>query len=251
LTRPGRAGNLPAVSNDYYAPGAQRASRVNALFARIAQRYDLINDLQSFGLHRRWKRRLVELARPRPGAGKQALDVCCGTGDIARALAATGAEVTGLDFSAEMLAVAHQRDHRGPTVNFCQGDAMNLPFAAGSFDTVTVGYGLRNLADWHRGLQEMVRVARPGGCIAVLEFGKPDFAPWRWMYFTYLRLVVPILGLVFCRDAAAYAYILESLRHYPAQHGLAAAMRDAGLTDVAIVNFLGGAMTINLGRKTD
>jgi demethylmenaquinone methyltransferase/2-methoxy-6-polyprenyl-1,4-benzoquinol methylase len=235
------------MSNEFYAPGTQRAAKVGDLFARIARRYDLLNDLQSFGLHRRWKRRAVDLAAVTPGM--RALDVCCGTGDLALALAGRGADVTGLDFSAEMLAVANERNTGPKPVAFLRGDAQQLPFADSSFEAVTVGYGLRNLADWRAGLAELSRVLRPGGRLVILDFGKPDLAPWRWIYFAYLRLCVPVMGLLFCGNAAAYAYILESLKHYPAQHGVAARMSELGLTEVRIVNFLGGAMTINLARK--
>jgi demethylmenaquinone methyltransferase/2-methoxy-6-polyprenyl-1,4-benzoquinol methylase len=126
---------------------------------------------------------------------------------------------------------------------------MELPFRDGSFDIVTVGYGLRNLADWERGLSEMSRVAKPGGRLLVLDFGKPDSAAWRGIYFGYLRLFVPCLGLLFCGSASAYAYILESLKHYPAQHGVADVMRRMGLAKVRIINLLGGVMTINVGEK--
>jgi len=231
------------MANQFYAPGADRADRVNALFARIAARYDLINDLQSFGLHRLWKRRVIGLAAVRPG--ERALDVCCGTGDLAFALARRGARVTGLDFTEPMLAVARQRAAREGAVEFLQGDALKLPFAAAAFDVVTVGYGLRNLASWEAGLDEMVRVARPGARLLVLDFGKPDNAVWRWLYFTYLRLFVPLLGRLCCGDAQAYAYILESLKHYPAQRGVEARMRSLGLTELRTVNLLGGVMSIN------
>jgi demethylmenaquinone methyltransferase/2-methoxy-6-polyprenyl-1,4-benzoquinol methylase len=237
------------VSNVYYAPGDARATKVNDLFARIARRYDLINDLQSFGLHRSWKRRLVGLARVAPGAA--ALDLCCGTGDIAFALAQRGAQVTGLDFSAPMLEVAARRHLQAPIPNlkFQQGDAQQLPFADNSFDIVTVGYGLRNLASWQRGLEEMFRVARPGARLIVLDFGKPPNALWRAVYFTHLRLSVPLIGLLFCGDASAYAYILESLKHYPAQLAVAEKMRELKLADVRVINLLGGAMAINYGEK--
>jgi demethylmenaquinone methyltransferase / 2-methoxy-6-polyprenyl-1,4-benzoquinol methylase len=232
------------MANKFYDPGAQRAARVAALFARIAARYDLINDLQSFGLHRLWKRRLVALAEVRPGAA--ALDLCCGTGDLAFELARRGAHVTGLDFSPAMLDVARRRAGGRPgDVEFLTGDAMHLPLADNAFDIVTMGYGLRNLADWETGLREMIRVAKPGGRVLVLEFGKPDNGLWRGIYFTYLRLFVPLLGRVFCGDAAAYAYILESLQHYPAQRGLAARMESLGLRSVRTVNLLGGVMSIN------
>jgi ubiquinone/menaquinone biosynthesis methyltransferase len=154
-----------------------------------------------------------------------------------------------------MLEVARQRNTKrtaAPYIpEFIQGDAMKLPFEAGQFNIVTVGYGLRNLSHWETGLSEMLRVAKPGGRVLVLDFGKPDNALWRALYFTYLRLCVPVLGLVFCRNAAAYAYILESLKHYPAQNGVAAQMRDLGMRNVHIVNLLGGVMSINYGEKAD
>jgi demethylmenaquinone methyltransferase / 2-methoxy-6-polyprenyl-1,4-benzoquinol methylase len=291
------------MANIFYEPGRQRAAKVRDLFARIAPRYDLLNDLQSFGLHRYWKRRLVQLAGAR--SGLLALDVCCGTGDIALSLARQGAAVTGLDFSKEMLAVARakseirnptrcdgataRRESEGnpkpeirsrdevastnppthqsinpsiqssthppipsfPTLRFVHGDAQQLPFPDSSFDIVTIGYGLRNLADMEIGLREMQRVAKPGGRLLVLDFGKPDNPLWLSLYFGYLRLFVPVLGLIFCGSASAYAYILESLKHYPAQQGVAAKMRDLGLANVRIISFLGGVMSINYAEKPE
>jgi demethylmenaquinone methyltransferase/2-methoxy-6-polyprenyl-1,4-benzoquinol methylase len=239
------------VSNAYYQPGEQRAAKVSDLFARIARRYDLLNDLQSFGLHRNWKRRVIKLAGVTPGS--LALDLCCGTGDISFALAKQGAETTGLDFSAEMLAVAAQRhDHsklKSPNLKFLQGDAQQVPFPENSFDVITVGYGLRNLTSWERGVDEMFRVAKPGARLIVLDFGRPANALWRTIYFTHLRLSVPLIGLLFCGDASAYAYILESLKHYPAQLAVAEKMRALELKNVQVINLLGGAMAINYGEK--
>jgi demethylmenaquinone methyltransferase/2-methoxy-6-polyprenyl-1,4-benzoquinol methylase len=239
------------MSNVYYAPGEARAAKVNDLFARIARRYDLINDLQSFGLHRRWKRRVADLARA--AIGTRALDLCCGTGDIAFALARRGAEVTGLDFSAQMLEVAARRNLKSQIshLKFIQGDAQALPFPESTFDIVTVGYGLRNLASWERGLEEMHRVSRPGARLLVLDFGKPPNALWRAIYFTHLKLSVPLIGLLFCGDASAYAYILESLKHYPAQLAVAGKMRELKLKNVRVINLLGGAMAINYGEKAE
>ncbi len=238
------------MSNAYYAPGEQRAAKVNELFARIARRYDLINDLQSFGLHRSWKRRVVDLACIAQGG--RALDLCCGTGDISFALARRGAEVTGLDFSAEMLAVAAERQHRDqgrPAPVFIQGDAQQILFPNDSFDAVTVGYGLRNLTSWERGLEEMHRVAKPGGRLVVLDFGKPPNALWRALYFAHLSCSVPVIGLLFCGNAQAYAYILESLKKYPAQLAVEEKMRALKLKNVRVINLLGGAMAINYGEK--
>ena len=237
------------MSNVFYAPGEARAAKVNDLFARIARRYDLINDLQSFGLHRNWKRRVAELAQVSPGA--RALDLCCGTGDISFVLAQRGAETTGLDFSPQMLAVAKARSQKlkCPAPNFIQGDAQQLPFADNTFDIVTVGYGLRNLSSWQRGLEAMHRVARPGARLIVLDFGKPANALWRMVYFAHLKMSVPLIGLLFCGNASAYAYILESLKHYPAQLAVAEKMRQLELTNVRVHNLLGGAMAINYGEK--
>jgi demethylmenaquinone methyltransferase / 2-methoxy-6-polyprenyl-1,4-benzoquinol methylase len=239
------------VSNEFYAPGEKRAAKVNDLFARIARHYDFLNDLQSFGLHRSWKRRVLALARVAPG--DRALDLCCGTGDIAFALSGAGAKTTGLDFSAEMLGVAGRRKQKNSghqtAPEFLQGDAQQLPFPENSFDVVTVGYGLRNLTHWERGVEEMARVARPGARLVVLDFGKPPNTLWRSLYFLHLRLSVPLIGLLFCGNAQAYAYILESLKHYPAQLAVAEKMRALKLQNVRVINLLGGAMAINYAEK--
>ncbi len=242
------------MANKFYAPGETRASRVQDLFARIAPRYDLINDLQSFGLHRLWKRRLVRLARLQPG--ERALDLCCGTGDVTLALAGKEVEAVGLDFSEAMLAIARQRlasqwggDSAGKRAEFVLGDGENLSDPDNSFDIVTISYGLRNLSDWRSGLAEMHRVSKPGGRLLVLEFGKPDNAVWRRLYFSYLRLIVPVFGKIFCGDAQTYSYILESLLHFPGQKGIAAALEELGCSNVRTYNLLGGIMSINYAQK--
>ena len=244
--------------NKFHQPGEQRAARVEDLFAIVAPRYDFINDLQSLGLHRHWKRMLVKMAGVQPG--DRALDVCCGTGDVAFALRQSGAEVTALDFSAAMLAVAQVRaqDCSGglrppgnapPPVQFLRGDALRLPFPGESFDVVTVAYGLRNLSDWERGLEEMWRVARPGARLLVLDFGKPDNPLWRRLYFAYLKFVVPWFGKLLCHDSATHAYIFASLQDYPAQRGIAAKMESLHCAGIQVRNLMGGAMSINFGRK--
>ena len=233
------------MSNKYYQPGEQRGARVGDLFDTIAPRYDLINDLQSLWLHRRWKRLLVKIAGVRPG--EKALDICCGTGDIAFALRAAGAEVVGLDFSPAMLSVAQKRVR--DKVKFIQGDAQHVPFEDAAFDIVTIGYGLRNLESWEAGLEEMARLARPGGRILALDFGKPENPVWRRVYFSWLRWGVPVFGKIFCHDSATYSYILESLKAYPAQRGVAEKLRALGCRDVQVRNLLGGAMCIHFARK--
>lgn len=235
------------MPNTYYAPGEDRARRVQALFSRISRRYDLINDLQSFGLHRYWKQKVVQLAQLRPG--EKALDLCTGTGDIAFQLSRPGSMVVGLDFTRGMLEQAARRDSP-KKVAFLQGDALRLPFPKESFEVLTIGYGLRNLADFSGGLQEMLRVLKPGGRLLVLDFGKPPNSLWRRIYFSYLRLVVPLFGKMFCGDSAAYAYILESLEHYPAQEGVASELSRLGCRNSRVHNFLGGVMSINYAERS-
>ncbi len=235
------------MASGYYVDGAERAEKVRSLFGRIAPRYDLINDLQSFGLHRFWKNRLVRAARIQPG--ERVLDICTGTGDLALRFAECGAQATGCDFTAAMLDQARQRPEAG-RVEFVQADALNLPFADATFDAASMGYGLRNLADLDRGLAEMCRVVKPGGRLLILDFGKPANPLWRALYFAYLRFVVPIFGRLLCGDAAAYSYILESLRAYPGQEPVAARLRALGCGRVEVDNLLGGIMAIHRAVRT-
>jgi demethylmenaquinone methyltransferase/2-methoxy-6-polyprenyl-1,4-benzoquinol methylase len=242
------------MANKFYDSGQERASKVRDLFAAIAPKYDLINDLQSFGLHRYWKRKMITMARLQPG--DQALDLCCGTADIAIAMEARGASVIGLDFSGPMLDVARQRlaamESSGVSrhdIVLARGDALRLPLRDEQFDVVTISYGLRNLADFRGGLAEMLRVLKPGGRLLILDFGKPENPIWRKLYFFYLRLFVPLLGRLFCGDSETHAYILESLLHYPAQRGIAALLEELQCRQVRIVNLFGGMMSINYAEK--
>lgn len=240
--------------NPFYDPGAGRGPRVHELFSRIAGRYDLINDLQSFGLHRYWKHRLLGLAKAQRGTS--ALDLCCGTGDLAFGLAHRGARVVGVDFTEGMLEIAQRRVRAAATKSsnrvvpeFVRADALRLPFAEGEFDIVTIAYGLRNLADLAGGLREIRRVLKPGGRLLVLDFGKPNNALWRAVYLAYLRRFVPILGRVLAGSADAYGYILESLQHYPGQEGVAAQLRQLGYENIRVVNLLGGVMGIDYAER--
>lgn len=177
-----------------------------------------------------------------------ALDVCCGTGDITLALQKHSPQVIGLDFTFPMLQAARRRAPSNPIL-YVQGDALALPFPDESFHVVTIGYGLRNLADLEHGLHELLRVAKPGGRILILDFGKPENRVWRKIYFTYLKLFVPLFGRVFAGQSEAYGYILESLLHYPAQLGVRAKMKELHCRNVQLFNFLGGVMSINYGEK--
>lgn len=241
------------MTNRFYSADDHRAEKAHALFSIIARRYDILNDVMSLGLHRRWKNRLVTLAG-RPG---NALDLCCGTGDIAQRMPG---RVIGVDFTAEMLQVAQTRCSREPArgqnppragsrLQFVQADALRLPFPDASFDVVSVGYGLRNLADLEAGLREIHRVLRPGGKLLSLDFGKPAWSIWRFFYFAYLKFWLPILGKLFVGDGDAYGYILASLQHYPAQRGVKELMGRAGFAQCRFEEFCLGAMAINLGVK--
>jgi demethylmenaquinone methyltransferase/2-methoxy-6-polyprenyl-1,4-benzoquinol methylase len=219
----------------------------------------------SFGRNRLWKHRLVEMAEEKGEEGrakgeerqqKLVLDLCCGTGDIAMMFARRGACVTGVDFTAEMLQVAAARCSRlerfeaTSRIQLVQADALWLPFPDNTFEVVSVGYGLRNLADLEAGLREILRVLRPGGKLLSLDFGKPDSPLLRAGFFAYLRNVPPLLSLLFCGDADTHGYIIQSLHDYPAQRGLKLLMEQAGYADCGFEEFCGGAMAINFGSKT-
>lgn len=240
-------------TNRYYGSGEDRAHRVHDLFARIAPRYDLINDLMSWGMHRRWKRRLVALADP--GTAERALDVCCGTGDVARALAPTArgggklTSVLGLDFTDEMLEIARRSTPSSSPVRFLRGDALALPFPDSDFDILTCAYGLRNLADLDRGLAEAYRVLRPGGRLVSLEFGRPLHSLLNVAYSAYLRLALPLFGALFFGDPHTYGYIFTSVSRFPGQHELAGQMRVAGFRPVEVHELMGGVMGICVARK--
>jgi demethylmenaquinone methyltransferase/2-methoxy-6-polyprenyl-1,4-benzoquinol methylase len=134
-------------------------------------------------------------------------------------------------------------------INFIRGDAQKILFPENSFDILTIGYGLRNLADLEAGLRDMLRVAKPGGKLIALEFGKPANAAWRAIYFTYLKFALPVFGKLFAGNSAAYGYILESLTHYPAQQAVATKMAELGWRNIRVINLLGGIMSIHRAEK--
>jgi demethylmenaquinone methyltransferase/2-methoxy-6-polyprenyl-1,4-benzoquinol methylase len=238
------------MQNRYLANGGSRAPRVRELFSRIAWRYDLVNDLISFGMHRRWKRRTVKLAlagAPR----KHVLDLCCGSGDLVFLAGEAGArDVVGADFTFSMLAVAARRKRAGAgTGRFVQADALSLPFPDDSFDAITISYGLRNVSDLPAALAEMRRVLVPGGRVAILDFGKPDGPIARALYAAYLGVAMPLVGWLFHGDADTYRYIPASLERYPGQRGVERLMREKGFENSRYENALLGTMGINLGEK--
>jgi ubiquinone/menaquinone biosynthesis methyltransferase len=237
-----------SLQNAFDTPYTKRRY-VRRLFHTIAPRYDLITRVLSYGQDARWKQELVRRAALRPG--DRALDLACGTGDIATALATVGARVTGLDITPRMLLLARAKDPaRG--VSWVAGDMAALPFASESFDAVTTGYGLRNVPVLDAALREIARVLRPGGMLASLDFNRPANPIVRAVYLTYLTVVGSALGLVLHRDPDTYRYIPESIRRYPGSAGVAEAMIGCGFDTVGVVPVLGGLMTIHIakiGRK--
>jgi demethylmenaquinone methyltransferase / 2-methoxy-6-polyprenyl-1,4-benzoquinol methylase len=241
---------VDSVDNKYLSHGPDRASRVREMFSRLAGRYDLVNDVMSLGLHRRWKRQTVDIAT-RGKTGPRVLDLCCGSGDLCFLAEERGAgSVVGADFTLPMLAVAQGRQRRsGRTrTRLLQADALALPFADASFDAITISYGLRNIADMPRALSEMRRVLAPGGRAVVLDFGKPDNWIVAALYRAFLRTTMPAVGWLFHGDPATYLYIPASLVRFPAQRGIKALMREAGFSSVRYENRLLGTMGINVGE---
>lgn len=223
-------------------------SRVRSIFDRIAGRYDLMNSVMSAGLHHRWRSRAADLARL--GPGDSAIDLCCGTGDLAlelkRRVGGTG-RVVGVDFSPRMLELAREKARReGVTVAYEHGNALELSHPDRSFDAATVGFGVRNLADLGGGIREMARVVRAGGRVVVLEITTPTKPPLSWFYGIWFDRLVPLLGAV-AGDREAYSYLPDSVRRFPPARDLADIMRDAGLTEIRYLILAGGIIAIHAG----
>lgn len=219
---------------------------VRDLFGRVAGRYDLTNDVMSLGLHRRWKRTLLELADLRPD--QAVLDLAAGTGDLALATAPRVDRVVAVDLTREMMDVGRSREG-AEAVQWVAGDALDLPFSPAAFDRVVVGYGLRNFPDLDGSLREVFRCLRPGGRLCSLDFGKPARPALRRLYLGYLDVSTRAVGWTLHRDPEAYLYIPESLRQVPDQRGVAERMRRVGFAKCGYVELLFGAMAINFGER--
>jgi demethylmenaquinone methyltransferase/2-methoxy-6-polyprenyl-1,4-benzoquinol methylase len=240
---------------------------VRTLFGTIADRYDLITRLLSFGRDQSWKRQLID--RGRIPASARVLDLACGTGDLAWRAAAGGARVVALDltprmlelartaappFAAASLSAAGSEPTRPPVRSrvppcWLAGDMMSLPFAAATFDVVTTGYGLRNVPDLGGALDEIHRVLRPGGRLCSLDFNRPESRPLRAVYLGYLELVGGALGTMLHGDANTYRYIPASIRRWPGAAGVGALLQQHGFIDVEWVPVFGGLMTIHAANR--
>lgn len=217
---------------------------VRRLFDTIAGRYDLITRLLSYGQDRRWKARVAALSSAGPGT--RVLDLACGTGDIAFALALRGAHVVALDITHRMLQLAREKQ-RGP--GFVTGDMLALPFGNEAFHVVTTGYGLRNVPDISRAIAEARRVLKPGGTFLSLDFNRPANRVVRGAYLSYLTVVGSTLGYLLHRDPDTYRYIPESIRRYPGAVEVNAMIRRAGFSRSEYLPVFGGLMAIHHARR--
>jgi demethylmenaquinone methyltransferase / 2-methoxy-6-polyprenyl-1,4-benzoquinol methylase len=228
----------------------QAARWVQGMFGRVAHRYDFLNHLLSFQLDRRWRAYTVKQVRPillRPDA--RVLDLCCGTGDLLLALERErGAPVLGSDFCHPMLIEASRKAaRRSAATPLVNADALRMPFADASLDLVTVAFGFRNFANYRKGLRELRRLLRPGGCLAILEFSQPPNRFVAAMYRFYSKVVLPRIGALFSGQKDAYTYLPESVSKFPGPADLAREMQEAGFAEVRyrLLNF--GIVALHLG----
>lgn len=202
--------------------------QVRSMFGRIAGRYDLLNRVLSLGIDRDWRRAAVALLEPL--AGRRVLDVCCGTGDLALALARAGADVVGVDFTPQMLRIANTK-RGGARAGFACGDALRLPLADGGVDAATIAFGLRNVADRGAGLAELARVVRRGGRVLVLEFSMPPGRLLGASYRFYFTRLLPLVGGLVSGDRGAYRYLPRTVLAWPEPDELQREMERLGLVD--------------------
>lgn len=217
---------------------------VRRLFATIADRYDFITVLLSYGQDARWKRRLVELSGAAPGMS--ALDLACGTGDIAFALADRGVRVVGLDITHRMLQLARAKRDDVPLV---AGDMMAVPFPDARFDIVSTGYGIRNVPEIQPAVAEIARVLKPGGVFLSLDFNRPASPTMRAIYLAYLTVVGSVLGFLLHRDPDTYRYIPQSIKRYPGAQAVSAMLLSQGFASSRHIPVLGGLMAIHVARR--
>lgn len=238
---------LPPLG-DAFVSREHKQRFVRGLFAVIADRYDLITRLLSFGLDQRWKRGLVALSAASPGS--RGLDLACGTGDITFLLDSAGVRATGIDLTPRMIELARRKAARsGGNIHFAVGDMMALPVATGSVDVVTTGYGIRNVPVIEPALGEIVRVLRPGGTFVSLDFNRPSSVAVRAVYLAYLSTVGAILGQVLHGNADTYRYIPESIRRYPGADEVCRLAIAAGFRECRWFRVLGGLMAVHRAVK--
>jgi len=229
----------------------EKSVYVEQMFNKIAQKYDLFNDIITFGMHRQWKRFVAQQTDLHDE--QSCLDLCCGTGDIAREVLRQypSAKVTGLDFSEEMLNIAESRNTNEMAVKYVPGDAMKIPFQDAMFDAVTIGYGMRNVQDISQFLREILRVLKPKGVLVSLDVGKvriPIIAELNHFYFFH---IVPLIGKLIMPGEEIFKYLPESSLEYPNQDSLKNLMIETGFQKVEFHNFVFGGSTVHVAYKPD
>ncbi len=234
-------------------PVQEKQRRVGQVFHSVAQKYDLMNDLMSLGIHRLWKRYTIEMSAARPG--QKILDLAGGTGDLtmkfSRIVGEQGTVVLS-DINESMLNVGRDKliDHGyAGNVEYVQANAECLPFADNTFDCITIAFGLRNVTDKQQALESMTRVLKPGGRVLVLEFSKPTNPTFEKIYDRYSFTLLPLMGRVVANDADSYRYLAESIRMHPDQKTLKHMMQKAGLDRVDYHNLTGGVVALHRGFK--
>lgn len=231
----------------------EKAQYVHTVFENIADEYDRMNNVISFGSHVAWRNYTMKQMDIRPG--QRAIDVACGTCDwtisLAEAVGSKG-RVVGLDFSQNMLNVGAYKVERaglGNTIELVNGDAMRLPFADNTFDHATIGFALRNVPDVQQVLSEMARVVKPGGRVVSLEVSKPPFMPYRRLFFLYFYHILPWIAKLFVNKYEEYAWLPKSLTNFPDSQKLAQMFGQAGLEPVKVKLFMGGVAALHIGVK--
>lgn len=226
---------------------------VKETFNRIADKYDVMNSLMSFGMDKRWRKRVVEVVQAEPGM--KILDVCCGTGMLTRELSkkvTSSGQVIGLDFSEKMLDEAWRNINSLPgkeNIKLLQGDALNLPFENDFFSGATIGWGLRNLHSSRLGIQEMTRVVKPGSMIVSIDMGKPSMPLFKEGYWLYFEKIVPLIGKIWADKQKEYDYLYQSARDFESQTELVNIFKECGLINTGYINLVGGAVAIVYGQK--
>jgi demethylmenaquinone methyltransferase/2-methoxy-6-polyprenyl-1,4-benzoquinol methylase len=233
-------------------PVDKTPQRIAGMFDSIAPRYDLLNHLLSAGLDRRWRARAVAELQLAPGS--RVLDLCAGTGDLAVAVVrgAPGASVVGVDFAGQMLRRAAEKVHAlqlARAIRLVRGDGEQIPLGDGTCDGVTIGFGIRNVADHRVALREIARVLRPGGRLAILEFGEPRLPGIRTLYSWYFRYLLPLIGRAVSKHRSAYSYLPASVGAFPPAQAFARTIADAGFSDVRAVPLTFGIVYLYVARR--
>jgi len=230
-----------------------KEERVHHVFEKIYKNYDSMNSIISFKRHIAWRKDVMKQMQVEKGT--TALDVCCGTGDWSLALAdAVGSkgQVTGLDFSKNMLSIANEKMEalKRDNISFIHGNAMELPFEDQTFDYVTIGFGLRNVPDYQAVLEELYRVVKPDGIVVCLETSQPTLIGYRQLYYFYFRFIMPVIGKIFAKSYEEYAWLHESAKDFPNKKQLKKMFIEAGFSKVKVKSYTGGVAAMHLGHKS-